>query len=255
MIDYTVAAETYDHTRTHSDEVIDRFCAAVPLDTSVSVLDFGCGTGNYLSRIHQRFGCHCYGVEPSDGMRNKALSKSGLLQIEKGDHRTIPFPSEMFDFSYMTDVIHHVPSLPSMFQELIRVLKANGRLCIVTESHAQIDGRFYNRYFPSLVTNEKRRYPDVGEIIARGVETGLFAIAAESISSPPRQVSDDFLRNVTEKNWSMFRLLSEGEFSKGLRELAGDLGRSFESSAAGTTFLWFRKGAPTVLLGSDFSAG
>jgi len=243
MIDYAAAAETYDHTRTHSDEVVDRFYATVPLDSSVSVLDFGCGTGNYLTRIHQRFGCRCYGVEPSDGMRNKALSKPGLLKIEKGDHLAIPFPSEIFDFSYMTDVIHHIPSLPSMFQELIRVLKANGLLCVVTESHAQIDGRFYNRYFPSLAANEKRRYPDVGEIIARATETGFSAVAAESVSSPLRQVSADFLRNVTEKNWSMFRLLSKGEFSNGLHALARDLERSFESSSAGTTFLWFRKDA------------
>jgi len=57
MIDYAIAAETYDHTRTHSDEVIDRFCTTVPLSSSISVLDFGCGTGNYLSRIHQRFAC------------------------------------------------------------------------------------------------------------------------------------------------------------------------------------------------------
>lgn len=243
MIDYAIAAETYDHTRTHSDEVIDRFCATVPLGSSISVLDFGCGTGNYLSRIHQRFGCQCYGVEPSDGMRSKALSKPGKLKIERGDHLAIPFPSETFDFSYMTDVIHHIPSLPAMFQELVRVLRAGGHLCVVTESHAQIDGRFYNRYFPSLAANEKRRYPDVGEIAARAHAAGLRVAATESLASSPRQVSDGFLRNVAEKNWSMFRLLAEEEFSRGLQALTSDLGRSFESPTAGETLLWFRKDA------------
>jgi len=243
MIDYSAAAETYDHTRTHSDDVIDRFCAIVPLDPSVSILDFGCGTGNYLTRIHQRFNCRCYGVEPSEGMLSKATSKAGTLNIEKGDHRAIPFPSETFEFTYMTDVIHHVPSLPEMFRELLRVLKTGGLLCIVTESHAQIDGRFYNRYFPSLAANEKRRYPDVGEITTHAQQAGFCSTATEMASSPSREVSDTFLRNVAEKNWSMFRLLSEQEFSTGLCGLSGDLGRSFESSSAGTTFLWFRKDA------------
>lgn len=247
MINYDIAAETYDHTRIHSDELIDRFCATVSFSPSISVLDFGCGTGNYLSRIHQRFSCQCYGVEPSDGMRSKALSKSGALKIEKGDHLAIPFPSETFDFSYMTDVIHHIPSLPAMFRELVRVLKTGGLLCVVTESHAQIDGRFYNRYFPSLAANEKSRYPDVAEISMRAQDAGLRVVATESLASPPSQVSEDFLLNVAEKNWSMFRLLSDEEFSRGLRALTNDRDSLFESPSAGETLLWFRKDVQPVI--------
>jgi SAM-dependent methyltransferase len=245
MIDYTPAAETYDNTRTYSDAVIDRFCARVSLDPSVSVLDFGCGTGNYLSRIYQRFGCRCYGVEPSDGMRSKALLKPDLLQIVRGDHLAIPFPSEIFDFCYMTDVIHHVPDLRSMFRELFRVLKSSGRLCVVTESHSQIDARFYNRYFPSLAANEKRRYPDIGEISARASDVGFCVAATEVASSPAGHISEGFLRNVAERNWSMLRLLSEDEFSNGLQALRRDRGQSFESSGAGETLVWFRKVAQT----------
>lgn len=247
MIDYEIAAETYDHTRIHSDEVIDRFCATVSFGSSISVLDFGCGTGNYLSRIHQRFRCQCYGVEPSDGMRSKALSKPGMLKIEKGDHLAIPFPSETFDFSYMTDVIHHIPFLPAMFRELVRVLKTGGLLCVVTESHAQIDGRFYNQYFPSLAANEKSRYPDIAEITTRAHDAGLRVVATESLASPPSQVSEGFIRNVAEKNWSMFRLLADEEFSKGLQALTRDFGRTFESPTAGETLLWFCKDAQPII--------
>lgn len=241
MIDYTAAAATYDHTRTHSDAVIDRFHAVVPLDTAVSVLDFGCGTGNYLARVRQRFGCRCFGVEPSDGMRDKARAKSAELIIEKGDHRAIPFATAAFDFAYMTDVIHHVTALPPMFRELLRVLKPDGLLCIVTESHAQIDGRFYNRYFPSLAANERRRYPDIGEIAARADEAGFSVMSVDAAPAPPREVTEEFIRNVAEKNWSMFRLLAEDEFTRGLQALANDLGRSFTAPTAGDTFLWLRK--------------
>jgi ubiquinone/menaquinone biosynthesis C-methylase UbiE len=240
-IDYTAAAETYDHTRTHSDDVIDRFCAIVPLDASVSVLDFGCGTGNYLARIHQRFGCRCSGVEPSDGMRARACAKSADLKIEKGDHRAIPFADAAFHFAYMTDVIHHVPALSPLFRELLRVLKPAGRLCIVTESHAQIEGRFYNRYFPSLAANEKRRYPDIGEIAARAEEAGFSVVAEEDLPASPRQVTAEFIRNVAEKNWSMFRLLAMEEFERGLQTLGDDLDRTFAAPTAGDTFLWLRK--------------
>lgn len=247
MIDYIAAAETYDNTRTHSDEVIDGFCRVFEFSRTVTVLDFGCGTGNYLSRIYQRFGCRCYGVEPSDGMRAKASDKSAALRVVNGNHLTVPFPPGTFDFSFMTDVIHHVPDRLSMFRELHRVLKDTGLLCVVTESHAQIEGRFYNRYFPSLATNEKRRYPDIEEIVASASEAGLSSVTADVIApSAPSQVTKGFLRNVAEKNWSMFRLLSEEEFSIGFQALERDLGRSFESSRAGETLLWFRKAAQLI---------
>lgn len=241
MIDYAAAAETYDNTRTHSDEVIDRFHATVPLDAATAVLDFGCGTGNYLFRIHQRFACRCQGIEPSDGMRRRAMEKPGMPPIAQGDHLAIPFAAEAFDFCYMTDVIHHIPDLSAMFRELMRVLRSDGHMCIVTESHAQIDGRFYNRYFPSLAAKEKRRYPDIGEIVACAEDAGFITASIETVAAPPRHVTDGFLQNVREKNWSMFRLLTDEEFAHGLARLNDDAGCVFESSASGETFVWFRK--------------
>lgn len=157
--------------------------------------------------------------------------------------------AETFDFAYLTDVIHHIPDLPAMFRELRRVLKQRGALCVLTESHAQIEGRFYNRYFPSLAESEKCRYPGIGQIAAAAREAGLSMVATEVLPSPARQGSEAFLRNVAEKNWSMYRLLPHQEFCEGLEALAGDLGRTFESPQAGETLLWFRPAAPVPLPG------
>lgn len=52
-----------------------------------------------------------------------------------------------------------------MFAEIGRVLKNGGNLCIVTESHKQIDNRFYVKYFPSTAIVDKGRYPDIDEIV------------------------------------------------------------------------------------------
>ncbi len=130
--------------------------------------------------------------------------------------------------------------LPTMFRELRRVLKENGSVCIVTESHSQIEGRFYNRYFPSLADNEKRRYPDDHVIVYRAKEAGFCLDASEVLSSSTREDSKEFLRNVAEKNWSMFRLLSDREFTAGFAALSADLGCNFEPLGGGETLLWFR---------------
>lgn len=240
-IDYTRAAQTYDHTRTHSDAVINRFNRVVAFRTTTTVLDFGCGTGNYLARIRERFGSRCFGVDPSEAMRSKALEKCPSLQVESGNHTAIPFDSSRFDFSYMTDVIHHVADHVAMFAELERVLKPGGCLCVVTQTHEQIERRFYNRYFPSLCDVETRRYPDTSEILAASRAACLEYVAAEATQGAPREVNDDFILNVKERNWSMFRLLPEAEFQRGLASLELDRGKSFVAPGAGDTYFWFRK--------------
>jgi ubiquinone/menaquinone biosynthesis C-methylase UbiE len=244
MTDYNIASKTYDHTRKHSDEIIERFASRVTVATRTTILDFGCGTGNYLDALQLAFGCRCCGVEPSAGMRTRAAEKNGSLDVRKGDHRQIPFEAEVFDFAFMTDVIHHVADMALMFSELWRVLKFGGLLCVVTESHDQIQARFYNRYFPSLAANEKRRYPDVNRIVQSALASGFMHEATDVVAaSAQATITEQFLRNVEEKNYSMFRLLNECEYTDGLSALRKDMGRTLERVGAGDSLIWFRKGA------------
>jgi ubiquinone/menaquinone biosynthesis C-methylase UbiE len=239
MIDYNVASKSYDNTRRASDKLIDLFARSICFSRETTVLDFGCGTGNYLRLLGDHFGCRCYGVEPSDGMRARASERNPDAIIEPGDHSQIPFPAAFFDFIYMTDVVHHVPDLDAMFRTLLGALKPEGRLCIVTESHAQIEGRFYNRYFPSMAGNEKRRYPDTPEIVRRAVATGFRQSSLQTIpGSPTDVVSDSLIRTVEEKNYSMFRLLGNDEYAAGLERIRADRGTGHANQGAGTTLIW-----------------
>lgn len=240
MINYDLASKTYDHTRRHSEVILERFARRVSFTSATAILDFGCGTGNYLDRLQRAFGCRCCGVEPSEGMRALAAAKNGCLEIRSGDHRKVPFAAESFDFAFLTDVIHHVPDLARMFSELWRVLKAGGWLCVVTESHEQIQSRFYNRYFPSLAANEQRRYPQVECIVESAVLAGFRHEATEILPAlAPATVTEEFLRNVEERNYSMFRLLNEAEYDEGLSKLKQDVGKTFEAAGAGDSLIWF----------------
>ena len=237
-IDYNDASQTYDGTR-HSDSLIlQHWQRRVPLNKTTHVLDFGCGTGNYLQRIQDHLGCVCFGVEPSDGMRSKAIAKNPQVEIRAGNHQQIPFADDSFDFIYMTDVVHHVPDLGQMFAELRRVLQPAGALCIVTESHPQIKARFYNPYFPSLSANECARYPSLAAINDAAAPFYSSAII-DSFPHQERQIDDAFLQNGSQKNYSMFRLLDEAEFQSGLAALTRDKGRRFPANGAGYSLAWF----------------
>ena len=242
MINYDTASKTYDHTRKQSERLLERFVHRISFGKETTILDFGCGTGNYLNSLQTTFACHCHGVEPSEGMRAIAVGKNRFLDVRRGDHRNVPFDDASFDFAFMTDVIHHVPDLSLMFSELLRVLKLDACLCVVTESHEQIEDRFYNRYFPSLAANEKRRYPGIQEIVRVAMQGGFTHECTEVLfASSPAVITDDFVKNVEEKNFSMFRLLDDSEFDDGLKNIRADVGKWFERSCAGETLIWLRK--------------
>lgn len=117
-IDYDNASRTYDQTRDFDRAVVDALAKRAALSERSRVLDFGCGTGNYLVELHCRFSCRCFGVDPSSGMRRAATDKCPELTVREGDHRSVPFEDGSFDLIYLTDVLHHVPDLPQLFAEL-----------------------------------------------------------------------------------------------------------------------------------------
>jgi ubiquinone/menaquinone biosynthesis C-methylase UbiE len=217
MIDYTKASKTYDNTRNSDDMVIEIMCKKGTFGKNKNILDYGCGTGNYLHKISQKYECNCYGLEPSFGMRQEAIKKNPGLVILEGNHENIPFEDSFFDFIYMTDVIHHVPDINLLFKNINNKLRQNASVCILTESWEQIENRWYNQYFPSLANNEKKRYPDIDKIVQSALQNGFQLETIDLKQNPEKNIIDKrFIQMVEEKNYSMFRILEEREYEIGL---------------------------------------
>jgi Methylase involved in ubiquinone/menaquinone biosynthesis len=247
MIDYAEASKTYDNSRACDERTIalmaSRGAFRPRAGRRARVLDFGCGTGNYLERISRLYECELSGLEPSAAMLERARAKNPEARIEEGDHARNPFDQGYFDFAYMTDVIHHVPDLNLLFELLASRLAPGGRVCVATESWAQIGRRWYNAYFPSLAAIERSRYPDIGRIEQAARMAGLGCDGVDIKDNPgPHLVDARFIRLVQEKGYSMFRLLPEPEYESGLSALRRDEGRAFSSPGAGESLAWFEKG-------------
>jgi len=242
-MDYNVLSQDYDLTRDINMDTLKRILSKTDFRPDTTVLDFGCGTGNYTCAVKKLTNAVVYGVEPSDGMRAKALAKQMDIAFLKGDHMGLPVGDASVDLLYMTDVIHHVPDLYCMFREFYRVLKPDGLICILTESHRQIETRFWSAYFPTTVLAEQNRYPDIPVIIDAAAECGLALHALESTDHPQQvQITPAFVKLVANKGYSMFRLICDADFEKGL----ADLKRDFEKNAVietehGESFVWLAK--------------
>ncbi len=242
-VNYNEISKTYDNVRSENKSVVELFIEELKITSMTRILDFECGTGNYANTLHRLTQAQVYGVEPSDGMREKATAKNPNITFVKGNHESIPFEDNYFDFVYMTDVIHHIPDVEMMFTEIGRVLKSGGSLCIVTESHEQIDKRFYVKYFPSTAIVDKRRYPDIDEIISK-VQGKCLVHIKNIIKGEGAEiaVTSDFVELVRNKGFSMFHLIPHDEYNAGLKQLVDEvLSGNLNCKNSGETLVWFKK--------------
>ncbi len=241
-IDYEKISKSYDSVRNANQSIISVFLQNITITEETKVLDFGCGTGNYADSLQKTTHAQVFGVEPSDGMREKAATKNSSVFFAKGNHEHIPFEDNFFDFVYMTDVIHHIPDLGVMFREIFRVLKKEGHLCIVTESHEQIDKRFFVKYFPTTAVADKLRYPDIPTIIDVALKAGFSHIRTGVTEGGINKVQPDFVDLVRAKGYSMFHLIPEEEYHKGLTELEKDvMTDALFVPGSSETLVWFGK--------------
>jgi len=107
-MDYDQLAEDYaQHRRTHPG-VFMSLLSAAPRNGSGSVLEVGCGTGNYIIELQETLGCACIGIDPAKEMLAHASTRNSQVQYRTGRAERLDFPEAAFNLVFSVDVIHHV---------------------------------------------------------------------------------------------------------------------------------------------------
>lgn len=239
-LNYNEICRIYDDVREADIELINLFFDEVHLDRGSVVLDIGCGTGNYTALLQKITGAIIYGIDPSQGMLDVARSKNSKIIFEPGSGCEIPCPTVTFDFIYMTDVIHHIPDIDLMFFEVFRVLKPGGKMCVVTQSHRQIEKRPTSIFFPGTAVADKKRYPDIDAIHRAAANQGLRSLQVITLGeNRPVQLDDDYLELVEKKGFSMFHLIDDDEYHRGLTDLREAMTKGpVCAKTAGASLVW-----------------
>jgi len=92
------------------------------------LLDVGCGTGGFLTEMHNIPGWQVMGVEPVALACRKARSFG--LSVVRGKLSEAAFPSETFDVVTMWHVLEHVCDPTVNLLEAHRILRPNGTLLL-----------------------------------------------------------------------------------------------------------------------------
>jgi ubiquinone/menaquinone biosynthesis C-methylase UbiE len=243
QVNYNEISQVYDDVRQADIELINNFLQEIENGKETRVLDIGCGTGTYADLLQKVTQSEVYGVEPSEGMLGKAKEKESKVVFQQGNAQELPFEDKFFDFVYMTDVIHHVSEIGEMLAEINRVLKEEGKVCIVTQSHQQIENRPIVKYFPGTARVDKERYPDIDKIIVKAEEQGLKFDKNTTLNENKLiELGEEYLELVKKKGYSMLHLIAEEEYCEGLTQLETEmLNGNTTSKLSGETMVWLMK--------------
>jgi SAM-dependent methyltransferase len=95
-----------------------------------SVLDAGCGPGEFAERMVRELGVEVTALDQSERMVE--LTRARGIDAVVGDVQALPFDSATFDCVVASWMLYHVPDVDRALREFARVLRARGRLVAVT---------------------------------------------------------------------------------------------------------------------------
>ena len=112
--------------------------------THKNLLDYGCGTGDFLKTAHQN-GWHVSGIEPNEDARLIANKKTNQAVLDLSQIKT--FKPQSFDVITLWHVLEHIPNLQEQILVLKSLLKPNGVLIIAVPNYNSYDAKHYQQFW------------------------------------------------------------------------------------------------------------
>jgi tRNA (cmo5U34)-methyltransferase len=137
-----------------------------------SVLDIGCGAGNYTIKLLRRLpGLDVTLVDLSKPMLDRAVERIsaervGVIQVLQGDVREVHLPQGGFDIILAAMVLHHLrddEEWRAVFRSLHEALRPGGSLWVVdhiTHEISELHDLMMNRWGDYLVSLKGEAYRD-----------------------------------------------------------------------------------------------
>lgn len=105
-----------------------------------TLLDIGCGTGEFLNYFSQR-GWDVCGVEPGASARNLAIKNYKLKVV--GEDLITSMKDMSYDVITMWHVLEHVHFLNERLKQINRILNSEGLLIIAVPNYTSYDANYY----------------------------------------------------------------------------------------------------------------
>lgn len=108
----------------------DGFINPIKPDKGKKLLDVACGTGGLLKAANER-GLIPFGMDISREAIVLAARLSGCKRLVVANGENLPYQDNSFEYVTNVGSLEHFPDPKAGLKEMIRVLKAEGKMCIV----------------------------------------------------------------------------------------------------------------------------
>ena len=153
------------------------------------VLDLACGTCDMaLETLRQRPAARVVGADLSRTMLALARKKTTSVTLVNAPAEALPFKDASFDVVTIAFGIRNVPDFPAGLKEMLRVLRRDGRACILEFSTppSRLWWKAYNYYFfnilpriGGLITGRQAAYRYLTDSVAQFPDASKFKTAME----------------------------------------------------------------------------
>lgn len=189
----------YAHVQPHYDAETEAF-KLLTLDARQSLLDVGCGAGTLLLMLANAYpSAQLAGLDISPEMyRLAALNAKQFgypITFFPGDIQEMPFKADSFDVVTAVHVLYHTASIPKAVEEIVRVLKPDGKVVVTVNTLANkpVMRLLKQEVAKKLGTNQ---YPDAA--LRLNIENG-------------REILDKYFGSITEKLFRSQVILHDAE--------------------------------------------
>ena len=112
-----------------------------------TILDVGCGTGAFLHKMNKG-GWQVTGVEPDAGARNTAADLYNLIIQPSANLYNLA--EAKFDAITLWHVLEHVHDIHGHLQQLVRLMKNDGKLFIAVPNYTSSDAKDYKEMWAAF---------------------------------------------------------------------------------------------------------
>jgi ubiquinone/menaquinone biosynthesis C-methylase UbiE len=202
--------------KTSSPMLVEALIALLRIERRHIVADIGGGAGGDAELLAMATGAQVVIVD-----RSRAMLRIGSQDLPRicGDALMLPLRSATFDAAYLVNMLQLFPDRRQLLGEVRRILRCGGRLALPVTSHAQLESRFINRFFPALLSIERQRYPSLSELVRLLRELGFSAIQAHEADVGSFVVDAAYLKRLQSGIFSGLGFLNPSQREQGFRKL------------------------------------
>lgn len=221
--DLEARARDYDQVRDRRQDAQEvwreRVARYMPDPAPEAIVDIGAGTGIWSRAFAVRFGVDVYAVEPSTGMRARAIRAHPHPAITHmaGTADSLPLHDDAVGAAWLSTVIHQFPDLPAAARELRRVLEPGGPVFIRSGYPGRQDEIELFHLFPGAM-RVAETWPRLGWVISAFEDAGFDVAAFERVREPTFDSYEELLELLPVMRRSDTALvdLDEDEWAKGI---------------------------------------